>query len=64
MGIFGKTGSLRLLGREETLLPLGDFEKPRFRFTMTSWNKVVEMILKPKAAMDAGPAEPVLAIGS
>lgn len=27
-------------------------------------SKVVEMILKPKGAMDASPAEPVLAIGS
>jgi len=27
-------------------------------------SKVVEMILKPKAIVDAGPAEPVLAIGS
>ena len=27
-------------------------------------SKVVEMILKPKAALDGGPAEPVLAIGS
>jgi len=41
MRSFGKTGSLRLLGREETLLALGDFEKPPFRFTMTSWHNTI-----------------------
>jgi hypothetical protein len=41
MGILGKTGGLRLLGREEALLPLGGLEKSAFRFTMTSWHNTI-----------------------